>query len=389
MAPQRPTPWKLSVSPRFEIFFALWSLTSEAARRHPSWRRRTRRLLPSAFWSAQERLGGCAELWILLGDAPGALPLGREIESVVAALERSQPASFQRAMLDSVLHHQAAVNALLDGAALREAIALVPRAKRDWLRFMGLYPPLPDSPAQRAVGRLLRDPVDVRDAAAAALRLFWRESFAETWRTLVPQFEPALDGARRILASRDWPALERFGLNVEIDARARRLSALRGGYSIRFEEARAIHLMPSAFNERKFWTVLNGGGADTVYLPFLDLSASPDALHAAGGEPETDAGLVFRALGDATRLAMVKLIARGPVTAAELARWLSLSRPTVSHHLFELRQAELIEERPEGRSMLLEVNWRTLERLSDLAIDQLRRPAAGGEALPLTRKGSS
>lgn len=217
--------------------------------------------------------------------------------------------------------------------------------------------------------------------------MFWHDSFAETWRTLLPQFEPAIARARRILKARDWAALERFGLNVEIDARGRRLSALRGGYSIGFDEARAIHLMPSAFNERKFWTVLRREGRDTVYLPFLDLAAGPDPI--APSEEESaaaDAALVFRALGDATRWAMVRLIARGPITAADLARWLGLTKPTVSHHLHELRQAELIEETPEGRSVLLTVNWNTLERLSALATAELRHAQAAAGPMPLTRR---
>jgi ArsR family transcriptional regulator, repressor of sdpIR and other operons len=344
-------------------------------------------MLPSRFWSAIEGMGGCPEMWILLGDLPGPLPLEAEFDQVPAAIAGSASERFLAEMLFSVLHHAPAVEALMSGAELREALRLIPRAKRDWLQFMGLYPPLPDSPAHAAIRRLVQDPSLVRDAAVEALRIFWSESFAETWSTLLPQFQPALAQARRMVKARDWAGLERFGLNVEIDARARRLSALRGGYSIRFEEARAIHLMPSAFNERKFWTVLGADGADTVYLPFLDLAAGPDPVARTPGEDAApDAALAFRALGDATRWAMMKVIARGPVSAADLARWLGLSKPTVSHHLHELRQAELIEEMPEGRSVLLAINWRRLERLSGLATAELQRARAVAAPLPLTRR---
>jgi ArsR family transcriptional regulator len=379
-------PWTISASPRFEPFFALWSLTAAGARRHPAWRARTRQFLPSGFWSAFESMGSCAELWILLADAPGPLPLASDFEEIPPAIAAIAPKRFLGELLFSVLHHDPAVEALMAGAELREALRLVPRAKRDWLQFMGLYPPLPDAPGQAAIGRLLEDPAGFRDAAVEAVRMFWRDSFAETWRTLLPQFEPAMARARRILKARDWAALERFGLNVEIDARGRRLSALRGGYSIGFDEARAIHLMPSAFNERKFWTVLRREGRDTVYLPFLDLAAGPDPIARSEEESAADPALVFRALGDATRWAMVRLIARGPIAAADLARWLGLTKPTVSHHLHELRQAELIEETPEGRSVLLTVNWNTLERLSALATAELRHAQAAAGPMPLTRR---
>src|SRR5439155_10974479 len=63
--------WQITISPRFELFLALWSALSARARRHSQWRQRVRERLPPAFHRAQGALGACPELWILFFDAPG------------------------------------------------------------------------------------------------------------------------------------------------------------------------------------------------------------------------------------------------------------------------------------------------------------------------------
>ncbi len=69
--------------------------------------------------------------------------------------------------------------------------------------------------------------------------------------------------------------------------------------------------------------------------------------------PETpeSADLVkaFRALGDETRLAIVRTLARAPeVCVCHLAAGFPLGQPTISHHLKVLREAGLVDFRKRG-----------------------------------------
>jgi DNA-binding transcriptional ArsR family regulator len=370
------TPWRCAVTPRFELFFALWSLSAPAARRHPSWRAHTRARLSPAFWNAQARMGDCPELWIVLADIPGTLGPRCRIEDVLERLRAVPPAEFKRRTLAAVLHDPAAIAAVMSGRSLTASLKAIPRAKRDWLQFMGLYPPQADAPAQRAIERLLKTPAAVRDASVDAALIFWRESFDETWRRLVPRFAASLARARAMVDRGDWDGVSRLGLNVEVDRHAGELKALRGGYRLPIRDALAIYLLPSAFNEGKFWTVLEArGGRQVAYLPYLDATVTPDPEpFGREVEAEADVALVFRALGDATRFAMASLIAQGPVSATDLARSLGLSKPTISHHLHELREARLIEEKDEGKSVLLSLNRRTIASLSRLALARLKNP---------------
>ena len=57
----------------------------------------------------------------------------------------------------------------------------------------------------------------------------------------------------------------------------------------------------------------------------------------------------FAALGDPTRLQVFALISRAPLSVAEVAAQLPVSRPAVSQHLRVLLDAGLVTEQRHGR----------------------------------------
>ena len=57
----------------------------------------------------------------------------------------------------------------------------------------------------------------------------------------------------------------------------------------------------------------------------------------------------LRALADEIRRTMLETMARGPVTAGELAALLPIARPGVSRHLRVLREAGLVDVRQEAQ----------------------------------------
>ncbi|TVT43274.1 winged helix-turn-helix transcriptional regulator [Hymenobacter setariae] len=58
--------------------------------------------------------------------------------------------------------------------------------------------------------------------------------------------------------------------------------------------------------------------------------------------------LLFKALHDPTRRAILELLREGPLTAGDIAEQFHLSKPTISHHLDLLRQAELVTSHKQG-----------------------------------------
>lgn len=71
----------------------------------------------------------------------------------------------------------------------------------------------------------------------------------------------------------------------------------------------------------------------------------------------------FKALADATRLKMIKLLLHREFAVCELAAVLGTSQPCISQHLKRLRRLGLIHERREGQAIFCSLNK---ERLNSL-----------------------
>jgi DNA-binding transcriptional ArsR family regulator len=70
-----------------------------------------------------------------------------------------------------------------------------------------------------------------------------------------------------------------------------------------------------------------------------------------------------QALGDPTRLIILRMIRHFGMVNTEIAAYLGISRPTVSVHAKILRQAGLIDSRQEGRLVRHEINSKEIRRL--------------------------
>jgi DNA-binding transcriptional ArsR family regulator len=71
----------------------------------------------------------------------------------------------------------------------------------------------------------------------------------------------------------------------------------------------------------------------------------------------------FTALADPTRRAIFERLARGPRAVGELAEEFPVSRPAVSQHLRVLKDAGLVEDRPDGNRRLYSVDARGVEAM--------------------------
>jgi len=72
-------------------------------------------------------------------------------------------------------------------------------------------------------------------------------------------------------------------------------------------------------------------------------------LNVASGRSPQDLDLLFGALADSTRRAIVERLAAGEATVTELAEPFDISLPAISRHLKVLERASLITRSHEGR----------------------------------------
>ena len=79
--------------------------------------------------------------------------------------------------------------------------------------------------------------------------------------------------------------------------------------------------------------------------------------------------LLFKALADPARLRVLGLLAEGPLAGHELAERLSLTPPTISHHMRRLAAAGLVDVRPDAQSRIYSLRMDAIRALSQGADD--------------------
>lgn len=364
---------QIVASPRFEIFFALWSLLRRPSPRLEAWREQTLPQLREDFWQLERALGGAPEFWIALIDAPGKAAPTQSFAKLLASFSRLSPQVFLLRLLLGALHDLNLARQVASGQlSLFKALASLGPEKRPWLAFIGLYPALPKAPMLVALQQAIETPQRVLQMTCQVLELFWQAGFAKTWRELAQPFEQRCRQERESFAKGTLAKhFQRLDLNITCLGRPARLKALRGGYQIALGDLRKIWLLPSVFNEERFWTVLGDGpGEQEAFIPFF--VDWPGMAQGAVDAP-LDPALVFRALGDATRFAMATLLARAPLAPVELARALGISKASVSHHLDQMRHAGLLQEEA-GQPPRL--RRQAIAALSKRALEELYGPEA-------------
>ncbi len=358
---------------RFELCYALSAVAGGDRALHPAWQRAARAALPGRVVRLAGGVVRSPFLWVLLPDALAARPLEPSFEALLAGLRALTAAELQRELVRGTFHEPRVVEAILRrGAAVPDALARATTGKREWLAYAGLYPYDRAHPTAVVLDQLLRQPEAFKETLLTVLEAFWNGGFHRTWAELQPAYAASIAVHRR--AWERLPLQQFFAaaqVRIVVDSARGRLRALRGRYAIGADAIGELVLIPSAFNRERLWSALEHAGTTRVYCPYLDPSIAVAGGPPPAAGPPLDPALLLRALGDATRYALVTLLARRAHTAAELARALAVSKPTITHHMALLREAGLIEEQAGSGGTALVLRRSVLERLSELVVGSL------------------
>jgi len=72
---------------------------------------------------------------------------------------------------------------------------------------------------------------------------------------------------------------------------------------------------------------------------------------------------VFKALNDPIRREILTLLKKGDMTAGEIADHFQIGKPTISHHLDLLRQADLVSSRKDGQFVVYSLSTTVLDEI--------------------------
>jgi DNA-binding transcriptional ArsR family regulator len=386
MAKASPLPVEFAVTPRFDIFYALYTLTSSSRTLLDRWRERALLRLPRDFDRVTKRVAPVPLFWPLLADALQGTAGEISFDAILVSLRELSAEDLKKNVLSGIFHDRDAVDSLVSGKkSLRQLLRDEKLPGGELLVHFGLRPYSTRSHAAEAITRLLSRPNAFRDELSLVLQRFWQSGFERDWAGLEPGLRTDAERMQRIHAEGTAGGLAReVDLPVSLDDRAREITA-RSGAPVGFDRVDHCYIIPSAFNTRRWWAKYEtSAGRVSLYFPITSASNSPNTIgedtpqrqsvskpgakrSATVVRPEA----VFRALGDTTRYAIASILARTPTTSADLARSLRLSKPTITHHVQALRAADLIEEMNEGGSTRLTLRRDTIDALSTAAVEQL------------------
>ena len=72
---------------------------------------------------------------------------------------------------------------------------------------------------------------------------------------------------------------------------------------------------------------------------------------------------LFKALNDQTRREIIELLKGGDMTAGEIADHFDISKPSISHHLDLLRQADIVSSEKKGQFIYYSLNTTVLDEI--------------------------
>ncbi|MEO7520550.1 MAG: helix-turn-helix domain-containing protein [Gemmatimonas sp.] len=359
------------VTPRFEVFYALQALEADASSVTP-WQEAVIRHCPPALQSLLRGVAPSPLLWPLLADSLQRQSPELAFSEIVDAIRNTTDATFQRTVLGGIFKHDESVAGMMSGDLdLESAIAAELPGQQRVLELLRLHPFNSRQPNARFFSRIVSEPAAFRENVITALGEFWTECFEKQWMALTRLLAGSARSMNDEVAHGGFAAFaDRRKLPLSIDGNV--VVNARGVTLAPIDQVAGIHLVPSVLNTAGLWAAyVEADGRTRFFIPVLDRGIEPPRLKSSTAETDIAPALVFKALGDTTRYAMATTLARNPMTSAEIARLFKVSKPTVSHHVHQLRNAELLLEEQTDSGIVLSIDRRVLEKASKRAATEM------------------
>jgi DNA-binding transcriptional ArsR family regulator len=77
----------------------------------------------------------------------------------------------------------------------------------------------------------------------------------------------------------------------------------------------------------------------------------------------------FKALADPNRREIIRFLKERNMTAGEIADKFNISKPSISHHLNILKQAELVDDERKGQNIVYSLNTSVFEEFMRMLMD--------------------
>ena len=82
---------------------------------------------------------------------------------------------------------------------------------------------------------------------------------------------------------------------------------------------------------------------------------------------------LFKALSDPSRRKIIQLLKEGDLTAGEIANHFDMAKPSISHHLNLLKQANLVLSQKQCQNVIYSLNTTTLQDALSFFFDLINK----------------
>ena len=82
---------------------------------------------------------------------------------------------------------------------------------------------------------------------------------------------------------------------------------------------------------------------------------------------------LFKALSDPSRRKIIQLLKEGDLAAGEIADHFDMAKPSISHHLNLLKQANLVLSQKQGQNVIYSLNTTTLQDALSFFFDLINK----------------
>jgi DNA-binding transcriptional ArsR family regulator len=223
----------------------------------------------------------------------------------------------------------------------------------------------------------LEQPNEFISAFAEFVGDYFEQAFAREWERIEPLLAAAAEEAgERIAADGLYDALPSLSPRLRGDPRRRLLLIekwIEGTWKLSSDEL--FVLAPSVYA----WPTLLVGLDDGPWPKGIIYPAPFLAQRSDRRLPPTELLALLRALGDRTRLQVLRLTAERPYSTQELAPLVGISEAALSKHLRVLTEAGVLSRQRQGRFVLYTALPDRLEELKPSLLAYLRAHDAGRE----------
>jgi DNA-binding transcriptional ArsR family regulator len=208
----------------------------------------------------------------------------------------------------------------------------------------------------------LNEPRALLERIARFLQRYWDEAFQDEWLRIRPTIDAAAGSTARTLSEGGLPALLRTLSPEVLLGPDKRTATLARPFDLDIElrHDSDVEIHVSYYLWPHVWV-----SGDPNWPLALAVPTTPPRLPASRDRPRPELVRSLRALGDPTRLNLLRIVADEPRSTQELARLLNMSEPGISRHLTTLARAGLVRSRREGHYVVYNINQEALEPLAE------------------------